>query len=191
MTARRHLIVTSLAVVVVLGAAIVVVVSAISTSSARVTASTTGSSFFAAGTIDLSQPDSAVDLLFDTDGLYPGTDVSGCVVIEYNGSLPSTVRLHASKQGGTGLEDFVELELRLRGSSTCDDAPVAATGPTVFTGLLSRLWATHPTYDRGVELVPAMAPEDRIALVAVASVVDDNAAQGLTTDFTITIEARP
>ena len=190
MTARRHLIVTSLAVVVVLGAAIVVVVSAISTSSARVTASTTGSSFFAAGTIDLSQPDSAVDLLFDTDGLYPGTDVSGCVVIEYNGSLPSTVRLHASKQGGTGLEEFIELELRLRDSTSCDETP-AATGPTVFSGPLSRLWATHPTYDRGVELVPAMAPADRIALEAVASVVDDNAAQGLTTDFTITIEARP
>ena len=129
MSSRRRLIVTSCAALVVLGAAIVVVISAISTSTARVTASTTGSSFFAAGTIDLSQPDSAVDLLFDTDGLYPGLDARGCVVIEYNGSLPVDVRLHASTRGGTGLEEFVELELRLRDSTTCDgDAADDGTG---------------------------------------------------------------
>lgn len=189
MSSRRNLILTTLAVVVVIGAAIVVVASAISTSSARVTASTTGSSFFAAGTIDLRQPDSAVELLFDTDGLYPGTEATGCVLIEYNGSLPSNVRLHASMQGGTGLEEFVELELRLDEGGSCEGQ--AARGALLFAGVLDRLWTNHPAYDRGLELVAAMAPTERIALHAVARVVDDNAAQGLTTDFTITIEARP
>lgn len=188
---RHRSILVLVGALAVLGAAVVLILSAVTTSSARISASTSGSSFFSAGTVDLSQPDTAIDLLFDTDGLYPGLEVSGCVVVAYNGSLPGTVRLHASNGGGTGLERFVELELHDLGT-TCDDT---GDGPgasaSIFSGRLDELWEDHPDYDAGIELMAGMAAGDRLALGAVAWVIDDNDAQGRVSEFTITIEARP
>ena len=179
------------AVVVVVSIA-VFVWSAVATSTARVTATTSGSSFFAAGTIDLVRPDTAVELLFDADGLYPGRTTSGCVEIEYRGSIPASVRLHADRVGGTGLDSFIDLRISDITVSGC----AAGTGEhqsdrRVFDGRLDRLWRVHPTYRDALVLREEMMPGDRIALFATAGVVDDNAAQGLTTEFTITVEARP
>lgn len=184
---RRRLVVSALAAVAVLGSAVVLVWSAVSTSSARVAATTSGDSFFAAGEVALSQPDSRVDLLFDDDGLFPGRVVSGCVLVRYDGTVPSSVRLHGQRTSGTGLDDYVDLQIRL--SQSCDDDPT--TSAPVFDGRLSGLWASHGAYDRGLPVVASARPGDVAAIHATAQIADDNRAQGLSTTFTLTVEARP
>ena len=177
-------------VLIVVASIVVFVWSAVSTSSARVNATTSGNSFFTAGTIDLVQPDTAIELLFDADGLYPGGSTSGCVEIEYRGSIPVSVRLHADRVGGTGLESFIDLRIDDVTPDGCEVASPEADR-TVYDGRLARLWRTHSSYRDALELRGAMEPGDRMALLATAEVIDDNDAQGLTTEFTITVEARP
>jgi hypothetical protein len=166
----------------------VVAISAVSTSSARVGATTTGSSFLETATVELSQPDSAVELLFDRDGLYPGLEVSACVVVAYSGSVPADVRLHAAEIGQAGLAPLVEFRLEL-GPPTCDETLQSAT--LVFDDRLAALWATHGSYASGLELQNPMVGGEQLSLTATATVVDDNAAQGLASLFSVTIEARP
>lgn len=173
----------------------IVVGSAVSTSSARIAATTSSDGLLGAATIALAQPDSAVELLLDADGLFPGVAVEGCVVVEYTGTVPVTLRLHGSRSESSNLDEYVDIELRRLDTDTCptsvSDAAPATAGTEVFSGRLSRLWQLHGSYSRGVDLVPTMESGDRIAVAATASVVDDNRAQGRTTDFTLTIEARP
>lgn len=178
------------AVLLVVASIIVLVWNAVSTSSARVNATTSGSSFFSAGTIELAQPDTAVELLFDTDGLYPGRTAYGCVEIEYRGSIPASVRLHADRLGGSGLESLVELRISDVTIDGCADAD-PDRGQLVYDGRLEGLWIAHPSYRDAIVLDESMEAGDRFALFATAGVVDDNAAQGLTTEFAITVEARP
>ena len=184
---RRTLVAGSLGAILVLAAAGVVVWSAVSTSSARVAATTSGDSFFAAGEVALNQPDTRVDLLFDDDGLYPGRTVSGCVLVSYDGSLPAEIRLHGRRTSGTGLDDYVDLQVRL--GADCEQHPSEAN--VVFDGRLANLWTSHGAYDRGVALITSARPGDRVAIWAEAALVDDNRAQGLSTTFTLTVEARP
>ncbi len=176
-----------LGALVVLLAAGVVVWSAVTTSSARVAATTSGDGFFAAGEVELNQPDARVDLLFDADGLYPGREVTGCVLLAYDGSLPASVRLHGRRTSGTGLDEYVDLQVTL-GDDCEGEAPDSTP---IFDGRLSSLWTSHGAYDRGVDVLPAARPGDRVAIWATAEVADDNRAQGLTTTFTLTVEARP
>ena len=184
---RRGLVVTTLAAIAVLGSAVVLVWGAVSTSSARVAATTSGDSFFAAGEVALSQPDARVDLLFDDDGLYPGRTVTGCVEVRYDGSVPASIRLHGRRTSGTGLDDYIDLRITL--ADGCDVDPVVE--PPVFDGRLAGLWSSHGAYDRGLVVIPSARPGDVIAIHASAAVVDDNRAQGLSTTFTLTVEARP
>lgn len=183
---RRQL-VSAAAVLTVLVAAAVVGWSAVSTSSARVAATTSGDSFFAAGEVALNQPDARVDLLFDDDGLYPGRVVTGCVFVSYDGTLPASIRLHGKRTSGTGLDRYVDLTVWL--ADSCDEG--ATRRETVFDGRLDALWSSHGAYDRGMDMVPSARPGDTIAVWASAQVADDNRAQGLTTVFTLTVEARP
>ncbi len=189
------------AIVVVAGAW--VALSAFSTTSATVSASTEGTSFITAGTVEIDRADGAVDLVFDADGLYPGLEVTGCVDVVYRGSLPATVRLHAGDVTGTGLDRFLRLRL-WAGDGRCDEersdagagVGVADPGGGPVDGaladvLLADLVVEHHDFASGLPLLGDAEPGDRIAVTAVASVVDDNAAQGLTTEFSLTIEARP
>ena len=177
-------------VLVVLASGVVFVWSAVSTSTARVSGTTSGNSFFAAGTVDLAQPGTAVELLFNADGLFPGLEARGCVEIEYGGSIPSSVRLHAKRLGGDGLEDFIDLHIVMATAGDCESADELA-GVAVFDGGLGQMWRQHFSYDSAIVLDREMEASDRLVLQAAAVVLDDNAAQGLTTDFAITVEARP
>ncbi len=183
--------VRNIAVVLLVTTSVVVFVwNAVVTSSARVNATTGGSSFFEAGTVELAQPGTAVELLFDASDLFPGVDAEACVEIEYRGSIPSSVRVHADRRGGDGLEAFINLQLVVVAAQDCATAG-DAEGVPVYDGLLSDLWSTHSNYDNAIVLDPEMEAAERLVLYAVASVVDDNSAQGLSTDFSITLEARP
>ncbi len=217
MSARR-LLLSVFGAALVLGAGVLLALRIVTTSTARLSASTSGSGTFEAGTVDLGQPESIVNLLFDADGLYPGIVVPSCVVIGYDGSIDADVRLHAASAGGTGLEDHVDLRLWLRRAGDCPDAAERADadeaigaaadlagndatgdagsavedrGPPAFDGLLGDLWRSHPDYDLGLTLIDRAEAGDRLVLEAEVELRDDPAAQGRTSEFTITVEARP
>lgn len=186
---NTRLVVTIAGALAVLAAAGVLVWSAVATSSAQINASTSSSGLFSAGTVELDQAGDSVGLLFDADGLVPGRVVAGCVAIEYGGSLPAAVRLHASRAGGTGLEEHIEFRVWQLSSGSCPTETPAE--PARFAGLLGELWRSHPDYDRGLGLTEASRSGDVVLLLAEAEVVGGDEAQGLTTEFTVVVEARP
>lgn len=245
MTARRTVAAVTGSVLIVM-AGVVLLWSAVTTSTAQLSASTSGDGFFSAGTVELDQPETRVSLLFDADGLFPGKVVTSCVTLAYEGSIPADIRLHASRSGGTGLEDHVELRLSALPSGSCpnDDNGTSddpgGIGPTdgnlpdaalpglvaeptpfdglggiagqaadetadetageataddgsvpVFVGLLGDLWRSHPDYGDGLVLLDGAEDGDRLVLGAEIEMVGGDEAQGLTTEFSIIIEARP
>ncbi len=178
------------AAIAVFGAAVVLFANVVATSSARVAATTSSEGLLGAATVSLSQPDAAVELLLDADGLYPGVTVDGCVVVQYTGTVPVSVRLHASPTDRADLDPYVDFGLSELDSDDCSGAG-EPTATRIFQGRLDAFWLRHGSYGSGLELEQAMVNGDRIAIAAVATIVDDNRAQGLTSDFTLTIEARP
>lgn len=194
--------ITGMAAVALLVAVIVVIANVVSTSSARVAATTSTDGLLTAGTVVLTRSDDSAQLLFDADNLYPGREVRGCVELDYLGSTPATIRLHADAGDGSGLDRYIDLRLAVLAGDSCPpveaaaaSSSVAPTGPAVgrelFSGRLARLWRDHPIYASGVTIASDVAPGDRVVIEAIAVVVDDNRAQGLTTDVVFTFEGRP
>ncbi len=179
--------------ILLLGAVVVLLYNAASTSSARVTASTSGEGVLVAGDVVLEKVDSTAELFLDADDLYPGLEVRGCAVIEYSGSVPATIRLHGDPGAGTGLDAFVDIRLvRLPGGECpAPDESDRAPGREVFDGRLAALWTDHSSWADGLTVDASLAPGDRLVIEAIASVVDDDGAQGLTTGFSLTVEGRP
>jgi hypothetical protein len=180
--------VQTLAVLGLVLAALVFAWSAVETSSAKVRASTETVGFFSAATVTLDRSDASAELLFDTAGLYPGKVVTGCVQVVYDGSVPADIRLHGRTVGGSGLDDYVDLTLHTaESSSSCR----RGAGPPLHEGLLADLWLDHPDFGQGLVLADAAEPGRTLTVWASATVVDDDRAQGLDTEFSIFIEARP
>lgn len=178
---------------VVLLAAGALVFSGIRTSRAEVMASTSSQGLFSAGSVELDQTGQAVRLLFDQEGLYPGSQVEACVEVVYQGSIPAEVRLHGSSSGGTGLDDYMQFTVwTTRQTCPSSDTPtdIVANREPLFDNRLSDLWQSHGSYDDGVPLAQLEAGE-QITLIARAELGDDDAAAGLYTDFSLVVEGRP
>jgi hypothetical protein len=75
-------------------------------------ASNSGNSF-AAGSVSIADNDSGGAVL-SLANARPGDSDTGCIVVTYTGSLPSTVRLYG-QTGGTGLDAYLNLKIT-RGS---------------------------------------------------------------------------
>ncbi|MEE9415248.1 MAG: hypothetical protein V3V01_08180 [Acidimicrobiales bacterium] len=177
------------AAVVVGLAAVVFVWSSVSTSTARVSATTSGQSAFGAASLALTKTETSAELLFQTGGLYPGLEVEGCVEIIYEGSVPGSLRLHAGRVGGTGLDRFVDISLQVSSNpGSCDSF---TADQEVFTGRLQSLWQRHSEYGNGIILADDVVAGTQVALRGVVSLVDSDQAQGLTSEFSATIEVRP
>lgn len=175
--------------ILVVVAAVVVIWSSISTSTARVVATTNAQSAFGAASLALAKSESSSELLFETEGLYPGLEVEGCVEIVYEGSIPGSLRLHADRAGGNGLDRYLDITLEVSANpGTCD---AFTPERNVYSGRLRRLWQDHPDYGGGIILADDIVAGTQVALRGVASVVDTNQAQGLTTEFSATVEVRP
>lgn len=182
--------------IVLIAAVVVVVAQTVATSSARVAASTSTDGFLTSGTVVIDRADASASLLFDADDLYPGRVVAGCVVVDYAGSVPADIRLRGERVGGDGLDDFIELSLTTLPGGECPTDEIGDpadddAGRRMFGGRLSELWTKHSTYATGIAVAADVNPGDRLAVRAVAVVVDDNRAAGLTTDFVVTLEGRP
>jgi len=181
----------------------VIVVSGVSTSSARIAGTTEADGFLSAGTVVVSQATDDTALLFDADGLYPGAEITGCVAIRYEGSVPAALRLTASLDDGSGLDRFIEIRLIEKRTGACPDAdatasetptpdPGAGTGGRVlYDGNLRAFWQTNRSYSTGLEIAASMTAGDIVVVEATVTVVDDNRAAGLDTEVTFAFESRP
>jgi hypothetical protein len=191
--------------VLVLACAVALGYSVFSTSQARVSATTENtSSVF--GTVDIElivQPEdggtepASSQLLFDATGLYPGKVVTSCVALTARSDLPLDIRLHGRREGGSGLDEFVELTVEAGVGGATGDCGGFSTTATIFEGRLVAMWRDHPTFEAGVPIAETDTDGDgtgvdlTLTLRATATVVDDNAAMGRDTTFWMTVEARP
>ncbi len=166
----------------------ILVISAVRTTSARVSASTDSSSLLSTGTIALDQ-DTAVDLLFDEQNLYPGRTVENCIDVTYVGSLDAELRVYGTIDGGTGLDDFVDLRLALL-TDGCARSATSPLGTQHDHGSIADFVSAQPSWPESTLRIAPVGTDDVVGLWASVVVRDDNAAQGLTTDFSVIVEAR-
>lgn len=182
--------------VAVLSAAVVLLWSGVVTVSGRIAASTSNeSSLLAAVAVDLVVEGGAdvasTGLLIDASGLYPGLRVERCFEVTYSGTVGDVpVRLYGKSGGGTGLERFIDTTVSLGEGSDHLCADFAARR-TLFQGTLLDLWNAHRNFDDGLRLMDRAGDGEGTWVRVEVEVVDDNRAQGLTTAFWLTLEARP
>ncbi len=178
---------------IVLVSAGALVFSGIRTSQAEVMASTSSQGLFSAGSVELEQAGQSIELLFDEEELFPGSQVDACVEIIYRGSIPAEVRLHGQSAGGTGLDDYMQFTV------WTTDRPCPASGSLgggllqqepLFGDRLSTLWRQHGGYDQGISLA-TLATGEQITLAARARLEDNEDAAGLYADFVLVVEGRP
>lgn len=173
----------------------VTLIYSVTTSGAQFAASTNNSSNeFWAGQIDVStnlvQP-----VLLVSDGIYPGIQIQECMDVSYVGTITGvSTRMYASAAEG-GLGEFLDIEIEAgqRSSSettSCEDFVPRSADPLVFAGTLAAFSDRHSSFDDGFDL-GLSNPADTVTLRITAEVQDDNAAQGLSADFSFFLEGRP
>ena len=123
--------------------------------------------------------------LFSAPAMVPGDTLVRCVEVSYDGTVDAWTRLRSTVTDGTGLERYLDLTVE-RGAGDCDHF-----GPAVAVwndGTLDDFTASGWTEGRRVAGTEAGS---RIPYRFTVVLVDDNAAQGLTSDFSLLIEGRP
>lgn len=185
-----------LGAVVLVASIAVIVVSGVTTSSARIAATTDSGGFLAAGEVVVSRATESAALFFDADGLYPGAEVTGCVAIRYEGSVPAALRLTAILDDGSGLDQFIEIRLVEIPSGACPDANATTSAPSnpapvLYDGNLRTFLQRHQDYSTGLVIASSMTAGDVVVVETTATVVNDNLAAGLVTEVTFVFESRP
>jgi hypothetical protein len=182
------------------GAVIAASFAATATYAAFSTTTASAADSYAAGSVSLVDNDGGAQLLSLTNAT-PGASTTGCILVTYNGSLDSTVRLYATVTGT--LAPYLTLTVT-RGT---DLAPsfrsctaftpdvtnyVGAGTGVIYSGLLS---AFPGSYTTGIVDPTSGTPETWTSAEAhsykfVLSLNNDGAAQGLSATATFTWEAR-
>ena len=180
--------------VAILVAAVVLVWTSVTTASARFAGSTANeSSLFTAASDDVivGNLDDPTALTIDGDGLYPGRVIERCIPVTFRGSLEDVkVRLIGQSNGGTGLDNFIETTLEVGSGADLNCSDFAAER-TAFQGSLADLWLRHGEFTTGLDIMESAADGDTSVMRIAVEVVSDDAAQGLTSEFSMLIEARP
>lgn len=176
-------------------AIVILIWSSVTTASARFSGSTSNeSSLFEAAVVDVivGSPDADVtELRIDAEGLYPGLVVERCLPVRFSGSIDDVaIRLIGQKQGGSGLEDFVRTEVQI-GTGTDNECTDFVPEQTAFQGTLGELWSQHGDFANGLDILEAATDGDTATVRIQVEVESDDRAQGLTSEFSVLIEARP
>ena len=174
-------------------------VAAVGTYAAFSSPTSNGSNAFAAGTVSISDNDAGGSLM-SLSNAKPGASSTGCIVVTYGGTLDSTVVLYGSTTGS--LAPYLSLSVT-RGTSsgpfnscagfTADVTNYIGAGPgIIYSGTVS----SFPTsYATGLVDPTAGSPEtwttsEVHAYMFVVSLVNDPAAQALSSTASFTWEAR-
>jgi hypothetical protein len=151
------------------------------TSSAAFSGTTTNSgNSFAAGTVSLSDDDSA-GAMFSLSNLKPGDTSTKCIQLTYTGSLGSAIKLYGAIGGGTGLGSYIDLTVTSGTPGTFADCSTFA-GTQIYTGTLANFASTYTNWTSGLSdpnWTPNTNGQTRTYRF-VATLQDNNSAQGLT-----------
>ncbi len=163
---------------------------ALTTSTARVSATTENeSNLWTSAAIEVDA-DAPAGLLLEGTNLFPGQAVSGCAEVTYTGTAPGlTLRLHGEGSPG-GLAPFVTLVLEI-GTGTRGGCTDFVPTRTVYSGSLENLLQNHGANDEGIAVISTVEQNSTVMVRGTATISDDNAAQGLETDFQLVFEVRP
>ena len=158
------------------------------------------SNAFSTGTVVIGD-NSSGSTLFTLSAADPGSSASGCIKVTSTGSVASTVRLYGSNSGS--LASYITLTVT-RGTdsapsyASCTNFTADATNylgsgnGVIYSGTLS---AFPTSYASGIVDPLAASPEswtqnEAHSYKVTATLVNDNAAQGLSATATFTWEAR-
>ena len=142
--------------------------------------------------IGLTDDSAGTAMYTDQDGLIPGVPEERCIRVTFDGSVdPQPVLLYSAGVAGE-LAPYLDItvEMGTADAGAFGDCLGFASTTSLFSGTLADFQATHGGYDAGlVTWDPAAAGESRAFRFTVA-VRDDPAAEGLTSIFGLTWEAR-
>ena len=164
---------------------------------------------FVAGSVDIDDNDSTTALYNTSTNAKPSDTDSGCIVVTFNGSLASSVKLYSgSTLNANNLDDYTTLTVTSgSGAATPTDCtaftPAAGTGD-VYNGTLANFMATKNSYANGIALnaggdavwsnLEAVTYKFEVTLqdnnLANAGSVDDSGTGYQTGSHTFTWEAR-
>lgn len=207
----RSLLVAAVPVGLVLSAAVVW-----QSTAAAFTASTDNSgNTWQTGSVVLTDNDGAVALFSGAldSGLKPGSARSGCIRVDYAGSLPADIKLYVTTptSGATTLDPYLVMSIEQGQdvTSTTTVAPDCTTGftststPTFVynttvasdvtsdqTRTMSALKASAQDYATGLPVGTAVAQNTSLTFKITYSVADDNGAQNAQSTSSFVWEAR-
>jgi hypothetical protein len=163
------------------------------------TTSNTGNSF-SAGTVAISDNDASSAML-SLSGAAPGASDTGCIKIDYTGSLSSNVRLYSTVTGTLASYLTVAVTRGTDSSPSFDSCTNFTADATNYIGagagvIYSGTLAAFPaSYAAGIVDPVSGSPEtwttsETHSYKFVVTLVDDTAAQGLSSTAAFTWEAR-
>ena len=142
--------------------------------------------------IGLTDDAAGTAMYTDQDGLIPGVPEERCIHVTFTGTVdPQPVTLYAAGVEGS-LAPYLDItvEMGSADAGAFGQCLGFASTTALFTGTLADFQAAHGGYDTGlVTWDPAGAGESRAFRFSVA-VRDDPAAEGLTSTFGLSWEAR-
>lgn len=139
------------------------------------------------GTVALADND-AGSVLYSVNNAAPGTSVTRCLRVTYTGSLDSEVRLYTpSAIGALGPHIDFEVQPGSQAAATFPDCSgFVADGAPLFSGTLADFASAHGGWAGGLVDAPGAGPgwsaSDSVVYRIRATVADDQAAAGLSTD---------
>jgi predicted ribosomally synthesized peptide with SipW-like signal peptide len=112
---------------------------------------------FVAGSVDIDDNDTGTALYNSTTNAKPGDRDDGCIVVTYNGSLDSTVRLFSTDTlNNNNLKDYLTLTITSgTGAATPTDCSAFSTTQTtgnIYNGTLANFMANKNSFPNGIPL---------------------------------------
>lgn len=144
---------------------------------------------FSAGTVTLSDDDTGV-AMFTMSGLRPGSTDTKCITVTYTGSLAATVKLYVAPGDytGTGLGTYLNLTVQEGTGGSYASCTGFVSSAADYTGTLGAFAAARTSSATGVGSFAPTAGQSR-AYRFTYTLADNNAAQGLNSQVTLTWEA--
>lgn len=147
-----------------------------------------------AGSVALTDDDNNT-ALFTATNLKPGSTGANCITVTSTGSLPSTVKLYGTNAAATkGLDGQITLAVEQGtggGFGSCSGFTPAATGGSLYNGLLSGFTASNFATGLGTWAPTGTASESRVyRFTYTVSSTAPNTAQGGTAALGFTWEAQ-
>lgn len=158
-------------------------------SQAAFTATTSNpTSGFTAAELSLRDDDNNT-AMFNATGMVPGSSVTECIAITYDGDrTPSPVRLYGT---GTGpLAPFLELTIEVGTGGSSASCAGFSSATTIFTGTLQSFAGARTNWANGLNAFSAASTPFTRTIRVTAEVQDDDAAQGLSANASFTWETR-